>query len=85
MSRPLKPDPGDDARKEAIHAADAALDRAVRSKRALLLDGSLTSDAYCSACWGIIAARKESARQIEMEHPIFPVVRVQVDVGSWAL
>jgi hypothetical protein len=67
MTRPASPD---QARLNAIHAADAALDRAVYNKRALLLDGSLTSDGYCAECWKIIAVRKEAARQIERDHPL---------------
>jgi hypothetical protein len=74
---------GSQARLDAIHAADAALDRAVKGKRALLLDGSLTSDGYCAECWKIITVRKEAARRIEREHPVIPYVRVAVE--SWGL
>lgn len=70
MSRPRNPDPGDEARREAIHAADSALNRAVMSKRALLADGSLTPSGYCSECWKIIAARKNAACLIERDHPV---------------
>ena len=70
MSRPRNPDPGDEARREAIHTADISLNRAVMSKRALLADGSLTPIGYCAECWKIIAVRKGAARRIERDHPV---------------
>lgn len=67
MKRPLTA--AERPRLNAIHRADAALDRSTERQRVLLFDGTVTSAEYCSACWGIIETRKVAAREIDISFP----------------